>query len=435
MKFLARTVLLVLLFGGTGFSAEPVTPKILLSDLKSFNSARREKALACIRATRPDALLPGLVETVLTGTRARHRRAAIMALKAYPGNDVIPQWLKILGKTGSAEIKAEVISFLSGINDRRVVVPFARHLSSPCLEVREKAAEALSRNGDDRMYPFIIELTADPNPVRRIYSLEALYYLYDRRFYSLLADLLRDENKSVRIYAVRCALQNNVSELLFIIRSIALNDMNDEARIAAINSIGRFRDGKSLFILMRSLNDENRNVRFSAASALNRLRMRKSIYSVSRRLYLEEDRQIQDMLINILTALGKTGDIRGFRKILVQGSDVPLQVRAAYALGLFRDERAPAILIDALGNSSYLVRGEVSNALGSYRTARVVDSLVRTVSSDRRRYVRSAALYSLARINSSRSVLPLYELYSREKDPVFRVLLQATIHDLIDRLL
>ena len=48
-------------------------------------------------------------------------------------------------------------------------------------------------------------------------------------------------------------------------------------------------------------------------------------------------------------------------------------------------------------------------------------------------YVKSAALYSIKRINDKSSLMGLFDLFTRENDPIFRELLHNAIQEYIRR--
>jgi len=48
--------------------------------------------------------------------------------------------------------------------------------------------------------------------------------------------------------------------------------------------------------------------------------------------------------------------------------------------------------------------------------------------------VRSAALYALKKINDRKSVIPLFDIYSTEKDPVFREQMRSVIRSYLEKL-
>jgi HEAT repeat protein len=92
------------------------------------------------------------------------------------------------------------------------------------------------------------------------------------------------------------------------------------------------------------------------------------------------------------------------------------------------------ILTLTLSESDYRIRGEACNAMGKLKKSRASSILLNQIKTDNSRYVRSAALYSLERIKDEKDIVPLFDIYSVEQDPVFRHLLKNYLHSSIIKL-
>ena len=205
----------------------------IVGDIFSDNVIKRDKAYNFIKKHKPLKIINVIILKVQSDNRETRKRA-LKALKQYPKTFILNRWIALLNKTTSIPLKIHIIDYLSDTNDRRLVVPLTKYLRSSFRKIRMKAAIALKKNGDDRMYPFILDMSSDKNPIYRIYALEALNKLFDRRFYPVIKRMVKDTNKSVRIYALKCMKKNNLNKMILIIRDIALNDKNDEVRIGVI---------------------------------------------------------------------------------------------------------------------------------------------------------------------------------------------------------
>ena len=363
------------------------------------------------------------------------RLKALAELKTIPADAMLPVWFSILEKTQSPRMKREIIEHLSRLHDKRIIIPLAKELSNPHNDVRKSAAFSLKNNNDDRIYPYILSLATSPNPVFRIYFIEAMNYLYDRRFYEMLINLLKDPNKSVRIYVLNCLRSNNLNESLPLIRNIALYDSNDEVKINAIDAIGHFRDTNSQYVLLKTINENNRDVRLATARTLHKLSLANSAYPLSQRLSVETEEDIKDMILEALIRVRNGGNITGLSRILISDTSENLRIKAAFALGVIRDQRAISILLQGLDDSSYRVRAEAANSLGLYKNPAVIAKLTDVVAKDHESYVRSAALYSLKRINERKSAVQLFDIYAKEQDPLFKELLRGVIREFMSRYL
>jgi len=408
-------------------------PKTLINALKGKDSAKKNQAMEYIKENKPGDLLPILSSLAHKSWNEKDRNMALTVIKMYPPDTAVPFLVDVLEKTDSQETKIKLIDYLSPFNDRRSVIPIAKELKNPFQPVREAAARGL-KYADDRVYPVILEMAESPNPVMKLYALQAFNYLYDRRFYNTIISLLEDENKSIRIYAVICLETNKLGQSAPQLRAMALNDKNDEVRIEAIRTIGSFGDRNSLPALYVVLNDANKDVRKASISAMETIGEKKSSYPLSDRLARESDDEIKKSLIDAMVSLKSGGSLAGLKKILLEDKKAGLRIDAAYALGWIKDSRGLPILLEALDDADFRVRAEASAAAGNFRDRSASASLIEVVSRDRERYVRSAALYALKKINDRKSVIPLFDIYSTEKDPVFREQMRSVIRSYLEKL-
>ncbi|MBN1533942.1 MAG: HEAT repeat domain-containing protein [Spirochaetes bacterium] len=360
---------------------------------------------------------------------------AVRQLKARSGGEMLTLWIELLEKAELPRTKIEIIEHLSAAYDRRLVVPLAKELSSPYSDVRRSAARVLKNYSDDRIYPYILSLSSSPNPVYRIYFIEAMNFLYDRRFYELLVGMSRDANKSVRIYALNCLRSNNLTESVPIVRTMALGDGNDEVKVNAIDVLGHFQDRGALYVLLKTLNEPNRDIRLMTAKTLLRLGMPNAAMPLSQRLMVETEDDVKEMIMESLIRVRNSGNISGLARVLNSDRNESLRIKAAFALGVVREQRAVTVLLQGAGDRSVKVRAEVANSLGMYKTSESIGRLLEMTERDDDIYVRSAALYSLKRINDRKTAVPLFDIYSRERDTVFRELLRTVIRDFMNRYL
>jgi HEAT repeat protein len=87
----------------------------------------------------------------------------------------------------------------------------------------------------------------------------------------------------------------------------------------------------------------------------------------------------------------------------------------------------------ALNDTDFRVRAEACNSLSHYRNRLALTGLLEVLSRAEPLYVKTAALYAVKRINDKQSLLGLFELYSKEQDPVFNELLKETVREYIKR--
>lgn len=426
--------LLLVLAGSIAAHADHVSSADVLNKFLSSDQVERQYAEAFIARYKPVDLLP-LLRDVLTGKNDLEiKLAALRALKLYPLNDTLSLWLDLLRDSNSIFIKKQVIDDLASFGDRRTVLPLVDELSSPFLTVRESAALALKRIGDDRMFPLVLNMARNPNPIYRVYALEAIYHLYDRRFHGLLLDLLRDENKSVRYYVIKCIEKNRLIDTLPQIRNMAFIDQNWEVRIKAIDTIRAFKDRGSVPVLLRCLNESNRDIRYASAAALRDLQVPHTAFAISSQLAAEQEDDIKFLLLETLIRLRSSGGFAGLQKVLLADTNARLRIRAAYALGVNNEIRSVPLLLQGLDDADYRVKSEACYSLSRYRGLRhTSDKLMEIVNEEKDLYVRTAALYSLTRLGDRRIILPFFDLYGIETDPVFKEKLRIVLRRLIER--
>lgn len=403
---------------------------VLFSKLTGVESKKNE-ALKYISKKKPVQLIPRIARAILKADDIEERDIYIQALKFYRKDSTILYWIDILRETGSFPFRIEMIKYLGSLGDRRIVLPVARQLENRFSAVRKEAGKVLRRNGDDRIYPFILRMAGSRNPVKRIYALEAMQILYDMRFYTVITELVEDPVKSVRIYALKCIEKNHLKKGMYLVKKAALKDADREVRIAAIRVIGTLKDHSASFVLTRSLSDRDRDIRYAAARSLYRIHLGGTAFALSNQLMVEEDREIKYILLETMLKINRTGNVAALKKILSKEENFRLRILAAHVLGKITNDRNLDLLLKYKNDTDYRVRAEIAGSLGSYRSAKSQKGLFKLIKGDNTRYVRSAALFSLCRINDRSSIVPLFDQFSNEKDYIFREQLRQTLRTMI----
>ena len=392
------------------------------------------EAVEYIRQNTPAGVVPFLKEEFLDDDDFETRMRIISALKFYPAREYAEVWTAFLRNSEDKRIEIELIDFLGLAENNPFIIPIAEKIKAPRAEVRIKAAQILGLIRDDRMLPVILSMGNSTNPVHRIYFLEALNFIYDTRFQKTVISLLEDENKSVRIYALECVIKNEIKEALTQVRGLIRNDANFEVKKKAIAVIVQFRDNSSGYLISGLLDDSERELRLEAVKAVTELKYYTAAHQVSMMLLTEQDNEVKNAALDALYAFRKPGELDGLEHILKKDPDSVLRVKAAFILGELRDDgKTVDILEDALQDSDYRVRGEICNSLGNFRRGRSADILFRVISGETSRYVRTSALYSIVRINDAGNIIRLFDVYAKEKDMVFRMLLHDVIRAGMER--
>lgn len=435
LRYLKEIILFILLCFSLNLSAaELIKDKDLLSSITGGNAEEYQDALDYIRLNHPDTLPPLLKEEFLDDDDEDVRDRIINALKEYPVKDHSASWIEMLKASKEKKTEIALIEFLSASKTASFTIPIAEKLIVPRSEVREKAAMMLKKYGDDRMLPVILSLAQSRNPIDRIYFLEALNYLYDVRFQKPAISMLEDENKSVRIYAIKCINNNEVKEALPALRKIAAKDDNNETRKRAITSLVSFKDTQSGSMLTVILKDESSEMRLEALKALKELKYYSAAGPVSDMLMKEEESEIKQAALDTLISFKKAGNINGIKYIIRNDKDSNMRIKAVYTIGVVGEESGTLeVLKDALSDEDYRVRGESCSAMGSIKKGSASEILLNQIKTDKSRYVRSAALYSIVKINDSKNIIKLFDIYSSEEDRVFKELLRGIIRNSLQK--
>ncbi len=430
-----RLIVILIFFSISAFPLRGHTEELsvteIVENLFSTENAEAKKAFTYISQKKPAEAIP-ILKSILTSRDNQGKYAvAYRALLQYPITASFSTWIDVLNDSPSFLIQTKIIKHLSLTRDKRIVLPIVQQLSSPFYTVRKTSIQVLKNYNDDRIYPHILNMANSRNPLFRIYSLEAMYHLYDQRLYDLLMEMLKDKNHSVRYYTLHCLEKNDLSKSLNTIKRTAIQDSNPEVRVKAIHIISKSRSYSPYNVLVQCIADSNREVRFAAIEALGNLNYDSTAGRMSSQLYSETDKGVKELIIDTLIRFDTGAGFRGLSKVLLQDSDVMLKVRSAYAMGAIEDRRAIPYLFQGLQDNDTRVVAEVCNALGNYDRSDVIEKLVSIINSNRSHYTRTSALYSLKRIKSKSSLLPLFDRYSREKDPVMKFKLKETIRYLI----
>ncbi len=418
----------ILLLSSHIFAAELIRDKDLVSAVADGDAKEFQEAVEYIKLNHPDTIPALLKDEYLDDDDEEMRGRIITALTEYPLHERSAIWIDILRSEKNRKTEIELIELLSSSKVPLFTIPIAEKLLVPRSEVREKAAVVLKKTGDDRMLPVILSLGQSKNPIDRIYFLEALNYIYDVRFQKLAISMLEDENKSVRIYAIKCINNNEVKEALPAMRKLASKDDNNETRKMAIESLVSFKDTASGSMLTGILKDPDLEMRMEAVKALRELKYYSAAAQISDLLTSENSMEMKQSILDTIISFKKAGSINGLKHIIQNDTDPKMRIKAVYTVGIAVEEsRSLEVLEDALSDEDYRVRGEACSVLGSIKRKGVSEILIDQIKTDKSRYVRSAALYSIVKINDADNIIKLFDIYSHEEDIVFKEMLREII--------
>jgi len=131
--------------------------------------------------------------------------------------------------------------------------------------------------------------------------------------------------------------------------------------------------------------------------------------------------------------LRRVGDVRGLEKILTTDDNLSLRIKAGHVLSFSGSLQGQAALQQGLRDKDYRVRAEVCNSLGYYRNRQALASLFEILAAENNFYIKTAALNSVRRINDKSSLMGIFDLYTVERDPLFKELLRDAVREYIKR--
>lgn len=430
LKFYFLSVFILFILLNTSF-AKNTANKEFVENLLGDNKEKVNSAFNFISNNKPPAILSVISSAILKENDSNKKIRALSIFKYYNYKETIPHCARILKGTKSFIVKNEIIQYLSDSSNREVVPLIMKELSSPFSTLRESAILALKKIGDDRMFPYILNMMGDNNPVFRVYALEAIFHVYDLRFYGLLVNMLKDNNKSIRYYVLRCIEKHKLTEALRNVRHTAASDESWEVRVRAIQVLENISDRKSMHVLLTCLKDDHREIRYYSIKALKKIGFKACARPVSFSLFNESENDIKMLMISTLIKLKDAGGFKGLKKIISEDNDYKVRIFSAYALGVIRKKYSESLLLLSLGDDIKEVRAEICHSLGYYKKKHVTTELLEVIGNDRERYVRSAALYSILKIGGKFAISPLFKIYASEKDPVFKEQIQFVLSRLI----
>lgn len=360
------------------------------------------------------------------------REASFNNLKIIDLSFSLPGWKIILEKSNDPEFKLEAINRISQSKDKRDLNSIINQLDSRFSEVRTAAIAVLKRIGDDRVYPKILMMSQNDNPVFRVYAAEALTSMYDKRFLPIVAEMIKDKNKSIRLMIIRLIAKNKISEQFNNLKTIALQDDDYEVIIESMNALSSFGDSSSSYIYIKLLSHSDYNVRKTAAEKIARYRFSSAASALNEQLERETDDYLKDFYVTLLVSF-RSSFIRGIELTALKDSSARLRLKAVASLGILRSDRSASVLIQALSDEDYRVRSEACNSLAVLNARSSCQKMTAMVKTEQNIFVRTAALYALEKIRDKSTIIPLYDILAEEKDEIFRVLLNSTLRNMVEK--
>lgn len=292
-----------------------------------------------------------------------------------------------LGKLGDARVVEQLVVAL-GDGDRNVRVavvgalrefgepaaePLVTVLKDSCVDVREKAAEALGELGDALAVGPLIAALRDSNQGVRMMVASALGKLGDARAVGPLIAALRDSDRDVRATAAgalgKLGDARAVGPLI-----AALGDSDRDVRATAAGALGKLGNGRAVEPLIAALGDSDRGVRMTVVGVLGGLG--ESVVVPLLSILKGNDWDMREWAVQVLGKLGESA----VEPLIAALNDSAVDVRwwMVQALGELGDPRVVEPLINALNDSAVSVQMEAVKALCRIGTPEALDAVAST---------------------------------------------------------
>lgn len=194
---------------------------------------------------------------------------------------------------------------------------------------RRDLAQALSLLAARNAEPALLGLSADPDPILRMYALQGLARLRSRNIQPMLP-LLADPSMPVRREAARALGRAGTPSVSKALLRAAKVEGDPEARAAMLVAVGESGDLKAAGKVEGFLKDSSESTRFAAARALCLLGAPAGL-AFARRLLGSEDRHERRNALSLFEGAAAKRVERELRPLL-QGEDLRLAAAAARIL-------------------------------------------------------------------------------------------------------
>ncbi len=298
----------------------------------------------------------------LSGPSAPDRVRAAERLSRLGDQKAVPALIDALATDKETAVKIKVVEALGSLKDRRAVEALINAAGMPEKEVRAAAVTSLGLIGDAVASESLFTAAQDDEPIVRNAAIKSLSLLGVS--VERLATDVAHPNWQVRAAALSTYARLGDPRAVPVIMG-ALKDSDMRVRAEAARTLGQFGDGRATDALISSLNDPSSEVRIQATFALGRLRDGRALAPLSTLL---NDRD-QRVSLAAAESLARMKDPRATRLLVTALSDADWRVRTRAAKTLARASAEGAVgdiavpLVAALKDKDPVVRFYASTAL------------------------------------------------------------------------
>jgi HEAT repeat protein len=409
------------------------------------------------------------------------RAAAATSLGEIGDPRAVDVLLRIVGAAEEApDVRAAAATSLGEIGDPRAVealLPLLQHHDDEDTHIREAVVGALGNLGDQRAVEPLLPLLTEPDEYTRYSVIHALRELKDPRAVNALVELL-DDNKPVmegeewdtRAWAVQALGELGDPQALKSLRALAQRTKPEDDFLRtmlaeAFRELGCEEDADAISESWMTQSERASLPSVPLDSILRRLRsddlpdqitavqdLQQSPYHEAVQALIEGLRSpheaLNDLIVEALIQLGTptiahlivaladseqtmadhaeqalvkfgASAVEPLLGALASGP-MPVQMRAAAALGAIKDRRAAPGLLVALANDDLdgsAVRSMAARALGEMEEPNAVDPLVRILENEEEEFeLREDAANTLGKIGDLRAVDALLRIVSSQEE-------------------
>jgi HEAT repeat protein len=298
----------------------------------------------------------------LAGPNLSDRLRAAERLSRLGDQKAVPALIDTLATDKEPAVKVKVVEALGSLKDRRAVEALINAAAMPEKEVRAAAVTSLGLIGDPIASETLFAAAQDNEPIVRNAAIQSLSLLGVS--VERLATDVAHPNWQVRAAALSTYARLGDPRAVPVIMA-ALKDSDIRVRAEAARTLGQFGDGRATDALIASLNDPASDVRIQATFALGRLRESRALAPLSSLL---NDRD-QRVSLAAAESLARMKDPRATRLLVAALTDADWRVRTRAAKTLARASAEGAIgdvagpLVTALKDKDPVVRFYAATAL------------------------------------------------------------------------
>lgn len=311
----------------------------------------------------PDAV--DALGVAVTDTIRRVRFPAVQALILTGDNRAVPYLAAALKDRDEKTARTAADGLVKfGLVSVEFILPLLKH---DLWKIRLLAVEILGKIGDKKTIPHLVELLVDERSDVCRAAAFALKRMGDPVGELIFQGILGDRKAIDRII-----LDNDPRSFPMLLK--ALKDREWKARKFSAYLLGKMVVKEAVDPLIEILRDQDAWVRQSAAEALGRLLDEKAVKELIRCLWdLEMEVRGEAAL-----SLGKLKAVDAVPRLMILLKDAPqVREKAAQALGEIGDPLSAEAVIEALDDSSDVVRIKAAEALGMIKCTKGIDPLLK----------------------------------------------------------